>query len=233
MYWMSIFFIRWWDKYGLSMPEDVFLFEEIVKQANSYVKNKVFPEFYSNLEIPSGVTVNTEQRLANARSIIFSGKDRIDIPECDDFFTTQDIANMLCGFIDFGKESVKRLLEEKERWINKKAVNTKIQELIEKQGTVLPWEKEIADKLLAVGAKVVNVEFKSGDKKATAKICPDIIINKMITKYSFSYWDFSTNKSGRKLFEDLDINNRLEKCLTCRNINKIMYRGKILYTKTS
>lgn len=229
--WDEYFFTGWWDKYELQLLENVFLLEEIVKRANGYVKNVVFSEFYLKLEIPGDVAVNVELCQAKARRIIFSGKDKADVPECGNLFIQQDIANMLCGFIDFDKEVIKKLEMKKNQWMQKKAVNTKIQELIEKQGTVLPWEKEIADRLLAAGAKMVTAEFESEDKKATAKICPDIIINKMITGDSFSYWDFSTGKSGMELFKELGIDNRLKECLTCRNINKIMYRGNILYTK--
>lgn len=64
----------------------------------------------------------------SARRIIFSGADSIEstgVPEYHNIFNEHDIVGMLCGFIDFGKESVKRLLEEKERWINEKALAQK------------------------------------------------------------------------------------------------------------
>ena len=70
-------------------------------------------------------------------------------------------------------------------------------------------------------------------KKSAAKICPNTIINKMADNDYFDYYNFLTDKKGRELLEELGIDTRLrdKKHLTCKDISKIMYRGKVLYVR--
>lgn len=215
---------------------NVYRFTDILKSANNYVRNVVFPKFYSGLEISDDVKINLNYCIVSARRITLSGEDSTEstgVPEYHDMFNEQDIAVMLCGFIDFGKESVKRLLEEKEHWINEKATDTKIQELIENPETVLSWEKAIADGLRGVNAKTVLAEFETCGKKSAAKTCSDAIINKMAGNGYFDYYNFLTDKKGRELLEELVIDDKTEdeKYLTCKDISKIMYIGKALYVR--
>ena len=99
----------------IPLPEGVFQFTDIVKRANNYVRNVVFPEFYSRLEICDSAGVNLNQCITDARRIIFSGIDSTDVPRYTDMFNEQDIADMLCGFMDFVKETGKRQLMQKSR----------------------------------------------------------------------------------------------------------------------
>lgn len=230
----EFFFDIWQCEYnGILLPEAVFKFTGIVRRANDYVRDVVFPEFYSGLEVCEDADIDLDRYVPAARKIIFFGMDSAGIPEYQDMFSEQDIADMLCGFMDFDKETGKRLGEEKDKWLKKKAINMKIQELIESPEIALPCEKAIADGLRSVTAKMVVAEFKVGDKKSAAKICPDIIINKMISNNYFDYYNFITDKKGLELFEelDVDINFGSKKSLTCNDISKITYGRKELYVR--
>lgn len=234
----EFFFNLWQHNNKIQLPGNVYMFTDILKSANNYVRNVIFPKFYSGLEISDDVKINLNYCIVSARRIIFSGADSTEntgVPEYHDIFNEQDIASILCGFIDFGKESVKRLLEEKKQWINEKATDTKIQELIENPETVLSWEKAIADGLRGINAKTVLAEFEMGGKKSAAKICPDTIINKMAGNGYFDYYNFLTDKKGKELLEELGIDDKTgdKKYLTCKDIRKIVYRGKALYVRES
>lgn len=218
---------------GIPLPEGVFRFADIVKRANDYVRDVVFPEFYSNLEVYYKTDINPEYCRTAARRIIFSGMGGVGVPVYMDMFNAQDIADVLCGFMDFDKETRKRLEKEKDQWVRKKTIDAKIQELIASPETALPWERVIADRLRDLNAKMVTAEFEMEGKKSSAKICPGIIINKMISESYFDYYNFITGKKGQELFKNLGVESYLlsKRILTCKNICKIMYKGKVLYER--
>ncbi len=114
-----------------------------------------------------------------------------------------------------------------------KTIDAKIQELIKSPETALPWERVIADRLRGLNAKMVIAEFEMEGKKSSAKICPGIIINKMISESYFDYYNFMTGKKGQELFKNLGVESYLlsKRILTCKNIRKIMYKGKVLYER--
>lgn len=218
---------------GIPLPEDILMFTDIVGSANSYVRDVAFPKFYSNHKICDSTEINLDHCLAAARMAVFSGGDSYGVPEYHDMFKEQDIADMMCGFMDFNKEVTKRLKEEKNQWTRSKIINIKIQELTENPEIVMSWEKAIADGLRSVNAKLVTAEFELYGKKSAAKICPDTIIKKMVDDDYFDYYNFSTDKRGRELLKELGAGSSLwsENLLTCKDISKIEYRGKILYSR--
>lgn len=72
-----------------------------------------------------------------------------------------------------------------------------------------------------------------GSKKSAARIYPDTIINKMAGNGYFDYYNFLTNKKGEELLEELGIDDKTgdKKYLTCKDISRIIYRGKALYVR--
>lgn len=49
----------------------------------------------------------------------------------------------------------------------------------------------------------------------------------------FDYYNFLTNKKGEELLEELGIDDKTgdKKYLTCKDISRIIYRGKALYVR--
>lgn len=148
-------------------------------------------------------------------------------------FNEQDVANILCGLMDFDKEAGKRLNANKEQWITKKSTDEKIKSLMENHEIAADWEIEIADGIRSVQAKIVTVEFELNGKTASIRVNPETIIRKMVYKDYFSGYDFEIAKEGDELIKNLGAEKWCngENALRCKHITKITYGKKDLYVR--
>lgn len=238
IYVVDIFFFNIYRyKEDIVLPDNVLILNDYTAKQNEYISNIIFPEFYNNLEINESIITESDMKLKEkARRFLFSKTADLPKVELKPMFNEQDIAYILCEFMDFNKEVNRRLNDSKKQWIRRKSTDKKIKFFMEDSETAAPYEYEIADGIRSVEAKTVTVEFELNGKIASAKIDPDIIIRKMVQNDYFSGYDFEIAKRGNELIEKLgarawrSINNGNE-LLTCKNITKITYGKKELYIR--
>lgn len=229
----------WYDSEEIVLPENTYKFNDVVKKENNYVETVVFPDFYNTLKEEE---ITDEDILASckkrARNLLLTNRPKTKEISIEPMFTEQDIVNSLCGFVDLKTESIARLKEKENKWINKKSFLKKVKELMENHTGVEAYELKIAEGIKSVDAKTVTVEFSINGKSASAKINPNKLIMKLIDKDYFSGYDFEVSRSGDALIERLGATTwRSSKdgkeVLTCKHITKITYGKKELYVKES
>lgn len=236
IYVVDIFFLEIYsyrnDK--VVLPDNILILNDYTAKQNDYISNILFPNFYEKLETDENSVQESDKSLREkARSFMFS--KNVDLPnvELKPMFNDQDIANMLCGFMDFNKEVSERFNEDGERWIEKKSTDEKIKALMGNPEIADSWEIEIANGIRSVEAKTVTVEFELNGKAASIKINPETIIRKMINNDYFSGYDFEIAKRGDELIGELGAGEwrNDENALRCKHITKIVYGKKELYVR--
>lgn len=201
---------------------------------NEYIKEVMFPEFYNSLQINEIESKDSIKSLElKAREILLSKNPQVQMPTKDSIFDLQDIANALCGFIDLKEEGKRRLDEQKDKWVSIKSTNEKIKALMLIPDIVKDWELKIAEGLRSVDAKTVFVEFELNDRRASAKINPSVILNKISDNDCFLDYDFQISKHGSELIKKLGAGNwhSDENSLRCKDITKITFGKKTLYER--
>ncbi len=215
-------------------PDNVAVFDDYVKECNDYVCNVIFPKFYEKLNIDENSVVGLEETCKQkARAAVLYKNNYFDKVTINSIFNRQDIADIICGSMDFEEETERRLNSGRKEWVKEKSINKKIREDVDNSEVALLWERKIADGIGGVEAKTVSVEFELNGRKASAKINPETIIRKMIDNDYFSGYDFEVVKRGDELIKKLGAKEwgETENVLRCRNITKITYGRKELYVR--
>lgn len=213
-------------------PDNIAIFDDYVKECNDYVCNVMFPEFYEKLDIDENSAADLEETCKRkARAAVLYRDNKFDEVKINSIFSKQDIADIICGSVDFKDETERRLNSGRKKWIREKSINKKIREYVDNSKVALLWEQKISDGIGSVEAKTVTVEFKLNGIKASAKINPETIIRKMVNNDCFGRYDFEVVKRGRELIKKLGAKEwgETENVLRCRNITKITYGRKELY----
>lgn len=227
----------WYDSEEIVLPENTYKFNDVVKKENNYVETVVFPDFYNTLKeeeiTDEDILTSCKKR---ARNLLLTNRPKTKEISIEPMFTEQDIVNSLCGFVDLKTESIVRLKENENKWVNKKSSLKKVEELMKNHIGVETYELKIAEGIKSVEAKTIMVEFNLNGKSASAKINPNTLIMKLINKDYFSRYDFEVSKSGDALIEKLGAviyrsNKDGKEVLTCKHITKITYGKKTLYVK--
>lgn len=210
------------------LPDNVTFLD--CKEANTYIRNVIFPEFYKKLEVTE--VENEHECKKTARRIVLSNTTFREF-DLDGIFNLQDVANMLCGFVDINEESVRRLEKDRDYYIRRKSTDAKIREYLKDPTIAADWELKIAEGLSSVEAKTVTVQFELNNKRASEKIEPDIVIRKMTENDCFSSYDFEVTKRGKQLINELGAGEwcRDKNALRCSNITKITYGKRVLYER--
>lgn len=230
---------RWRDSEEIVLPKNTYIFNDVIEKENNYVETVVFPDFYNTLkeeEITDKNMLTSCEKMA--RSLLLTNHTTAKEISIEPMFTEKDIVNSLCGFVNLKTESITRLKEKEDKWINKKSFSKKVKELMKNHTGVESYELKIAEGVRSVEAKTITVEFSLNGKSDSEKINPDKLIRKLIEKDYFSGYDFEVSKRGDALIEKLGAATwRSDKdgkeVLTCKNITKITYGKKILYEKES
>lgn len=218
------------------LPKDTKRFDEVVKEINEYVSNKIFVDFYNALDIENITDKYTiEECKKRARNYLFSKEPNASFEDekVNAIFNENDIANSICGFIDIETEANKRLDSKRAEWILKKSINEKIRNLMKDSETAFDWEIAIAEGIRSVDAKTVIVEFELNGKRASEKITPDNIIRILRTNDYFSGYNFKIAKNGNELLKDLGAESgwNSKNAIRCEHIVKITYGKKELYVR--
>lgn len=221
------------DIYGedVSLPENIELFSNLVREKKEYVFNVIIPQFYDSLDTEG---IIEEYRLdscrKDARYAKLSLNHNIPSLSSDGYELKEKIvADDLCGFCSIYEAVIKELEENKKYWLGNKAIKEQIKKFIEDPETTEAWEEAIAEGLRKVDAKLVTAEFEVNGKKASAKISPQTIIHKLIHQDSFSSWNFDSHKQGEELEKELGVGRFSP--LYGRHISKITYGRKTLYVR--
>lgn len=236
IYVVDIFFLEIYS-YGndkVVLPDNVIILNDYTAKQDEYISNSIFPNFYAKLKTDENSIKESDESLREkARSFMFSKNADLPNVELKPMFNDQDIANMLCGLLDFDKEVNERLNVNKEQWIEKKSTDEKIKSLMGNHEIADSWEIEIANGIRSVDAKTVTVEFELNGKVASIKVNPETIIRKMIKNDYFSGYDFEIAKRGDELIEELGAGKWWsdENALRCKHITKIVYGKKELYVR--
>ncbi len=175
--------------------------------------------------------INSQKRAA--RISILSGDD-VTLPKFNHMFTSNDIAKMICGYMNIEDEANERFANTREFMIKTKLRQELIKKYIEEKSVVEDWKIELARSINNLKANYVNVEFNFNGNIGTEKIDPKKIIRILIDNYYFSDYNFATSKSGDKLLKTLGVSNtynKRETWLTCKHITKITYGRKTLYER--
>lgn len=218
---------------GNPLPENAMLFEDYVKEVNTYANDVVLEEFLSTIDIPDNSEETGKEVKKVARELLFTGntyqKKKVEL------FKSNDVVYLLCGYIALGlKEEIMRRLElEREYWSNEKSFITKVEKAMQKTNLVAEnWEIEMAKGLREVpNAKSVTVEFKMDDIKATGKMEPSKLMRLLIGKEyggKIDYYDFIVHSEGKRVFENLNA-DWYDNPLTCKHITKISYGKRLLF----
>lgn len=222
----------------IELPANVRRFDEVVTEMNRYAIDKYFSEFYESLESEE----ITEEYVLNdckkkAREYLFA-KEQLTVFEDEvpaNIFTTDDIAKIICGFMNMEEETNRRLIEKKDKWVDVKSISGKIREYMKLPDTVLDWEMDIAGGLRSIDAKTVTVEFEMNGKKASGKISPRVIRNALETNDYFCSFNFEVCKQGEALIKALNAGQHHwdDNVLRCTHITKITYGKKVLYERNN
>ena len=231
IYIVAIYELGIYNVQKIAFPENVEYLS--ADNENKYLMDVILPNYIDTLVVEedekSEYTCNC---LETARMILLDNY-KLENYNPHFYFTQQDKADMLCGFLDFDEAVKKGLEENKDYLLLQKRTRQRIDELVESPDTVEPWELKLADSIKTLDAKAVLTEFELNGKKASAKINPKIILNTLIAKTYFSGYNFISQKEGKTLLRDLGTTTYWsdENRLTCQNISKITFRNKEVYVR--
>jgi len=216
------------------LPEYVSRIYYDVQRLNEHIANELFPAFLETIQ-PSELD---ENQIAGcemeARRALLQKKPGVQLLVCKYQADCQDVVNMLCG-LDLDDVMRKRMEKDRGSWQVAKARYLKQVELFNNQEVVKDYELKIAEGLRRVDALNVTVEFTRNGKSACEKIDANELVQMMIGNHYFYGHHFSTTSRGNALIKKLgvptyDNGDEGEKPLTCKDITKITYGKKVLYS---
>lgn len=221
-----------YDKANISLPDGIEKYEDYKKSLETYVNDKLIPEYYKLLE-PEELTeaeIKNYSIAVKARKSILDGKQEDSIRKIELGFS--DIDNILCEFTDIYNIADKKFNNSKAEFASDKAIQNAIKNMIDNNKVkVFDWEKEIADALNLFLSdshkKNVNVEFKINKITSTGKMNARNLKDILIHNASIDEYNFSTNSEGVAVMMRLGSVSYL----TCENISKISYGRKTLYER--
>ena len=221
-----------YDKANISLPDGIEKYEDYKKSLETYVNDKLIPEYYKLLE-PEELTeaeIKNYSIAVKARKSILDGKQEDSIRKIELEFS--DVDNILCEFTDIYSIADKKFNNSKAEFASDKAIQNAIKNMIDNNKVkVFDWEKEIADALNLFLSdshkKNVNVEFKINKITSTGKMNARNLKDILIHNASIDEYNFSTNSEGVAVMMRLGSVSYL----TCENISKISYGCKTLYER--
>lgn len=221
-----------YDKENISLPDGIEKYEDYKKSLETYVNDKLIPEYYKLLELEelTEAEIKNYSIAVKARKSILDGKQEDSIRKIELGFS--DVDNILCEFTDIYNIADKKFNNSKAEFASDKAIQNAIKNMIDNNKVkVFDWEKEIADALNLFLSdfhkKNVNVEFKINKITSTGKMNARNLKDILIHNASIDEYNFSTNSEGVAVMMRLGSVSYL----TCENISKISYGHKTLYER--
>ena len=191
-------------------------------------------------DIPIEVTEKNEYSLRNrARANIVYGPF-IDLPRSEQsgwlrgLYTLIDFKMTLCGLVDLEQLLHDRLGKLENSFTMEKATRKIVEQLENDPVTMSDSDRRLADALRGIDAKNVNVEFERDGKTAVGKLEPYNIQEALSDmRGAISVYSFSVLREGREVFDALGLKPTSWGAdeIKCKDIKRITYRGKELYTR--
>lgn len=215
------------------LPENVIPLDKYVQSLNELMKGKIFYDYINSLPLQHAEP--KWQWRSEARERVLH-----NMPDSEPHFVSVDISeqevlDMICNKASFNEVALNRIRECEEHYLSEKARVAWIRRAIEEETLAEPWEMDMAEGLRkAPHAKCLMVAFRKNGKEDTGKINYNKVFDLLCAKNAvFGIYDFSTEKAGKRLFDNLGVKEGTKNVLTCRDIVKITYGGKTLYEKTA
>ena len=219
--------------HGMTLPQNVYRMADLVRETNERVRSVIFPEFYRSLEEKE---YKEGQGLAQAklmaRKVLLSARKTDADLDLKPLMDMQDIADYLCGSLNIEEEALRRLNDGKASWLHIKSLNHTAEKLIDGNQVAEPYELQFANSIKDLDAKMVTVDFERNGRCGTAKISRNKLLQKLIDRDHFSYYDFETAKCGKELMKDFAAaGGDGDHMLTCQDISRITYGKKTIYQR--
>lgn len=215
-------------------PKNAYNLDQKREELNHKIYGELFPSYYDSL--PTRELTENELKKANenVRDVILSHNGTTEKPMIKQLINNQVAANILYGLIDFDEYVTLSFEERREEYITIKSMNSTIDSLIQEHANVENWEIQLNSTLRGIEAKTVTVEFEYNDKIIADKIDKVKLLRILNNNSTFSSYDFSTEKNGKKVLQYLGAGrwkNEDNEELTCKHIKKITYGKNIIYKK--
>ena len=241
------------------LPENVKCYEDAVKEQTEFAVFHWLPAFLE--EIPSCPPQGEEMKKAAkaAREIFFSGKtgydylcekvmDRITDPISKKVWERSNpswtsnapwmrkkfdraLLKSLCGITDLKEAVWLHLTENKERWMKAKGFAEAVNALIENGQAVEAWETRLEDAVKNAHAKTLLAAFRCGRKTGVGRVLSANLLDALVENRCFEDDDFTETKVKCGSTVICSVGPGLGDSLTCRNIETITYKGKVIYEK--
>lgn len=231
--------------YENGIPDDfcgghVHLLSEYWKSLNQYMGEVAFPAYYNTI-LPTRTNFVEDTLICDARARVFDSKETKKnnshsiVTQFGIAFSRAEYMKILAFGLDLGEECKKKLDERKDTIDAAKSYEIALENLI-KSGTIIEeYEVELANAVNSIDAKFVVAEFEHDGKRASAKIEPCQIISHLVDRHYFNSYSFQTDKMGTDMMKAIDASDSLwkdqDKLLYCKNITRVLFRGKPIYER--
>lgn len=209
-------------------PEGYISIDDYMENLNRYEVAEKYTELYNALPTEK---ISPEYEKAYAQearyNLLVSGKSKdFETPE---LVNKDNVKSILAGYTAPDEIILDYVSNKKEQIIGGKSRREYIEKLMTEKSVAEPWEVELSESLRKLDAKAVTAEFNFNGKSASGKIDPEDLLRTLANKSDFSSWNFANGAEGEKVLAHLGANwkNRL----TCDHIQKITYRGKIIFER--
>lgn len=149
-------------------------------------------------------------------------------------FSKSLAAELLAGETKFEDIVADYCKKYEKAWAVKKRRAMMIKKYLDQPGVIDPWEYAMSDALRNVDAQLVLLELGWPGNTVSAKIEPGKVMERLVESGSFRSYDFAVEKSGDKMLRALaDAAGRDKDHFYCRDVQRIMFRGKAIYDRAA
>ncbi len=214
-----------------NLPDNTCYLTDLAKYFNQYARENIFPEFYNELVIPSNLS-SIEQILfkQEACRLLMNNLTAPYIPDITDIFTVQDAVNIVIKDLNLTEIAIQCLHKYKDDLVFNKKRYQSIINFMQDPDLVKDYETAIVRAVSDIGQELL-VEFKVADKVASIKLFSGTVCAIVERQGCFDHSCIDSSKY-MKFLRKLGIltetgEARVE--LTAAYIDKITYKGRILY----
>lgn len=216
-------------------PEGMQILDDLLREWNLRIKEVYYPEFYKGLgpiEVMSDGAVDRCCKEARKQLLVpgvLAGVSE-DVPFK---LKMDDLTDYLCGYVDIEEIIHEMMNAESDTLRIVKGRKEFVEKLVEAQTGAEPWEialVEAVNRSGLCGAKSLTVEFVYNGRTASAKMEISRLVSRLVNGQSFDECDFVNKKEGKRLLMVLGAPRYGDQALRCGDVNRILYRGKVIYS---
>ena len=149
-------------------------------------------------------------------------------------FSKSLAAELLAGETKFEDVVADYCKKYEKAWSVKKRRKMMIKKYLDQPGVIEPWEYAMSDALRNVDAQLVLLELGWPGVAQSSKIEPSKVLKRLVECVPFRSYDFAVEKSGNKMLRALaDAAGRSENDFYCKDVLRIMFRGKAIYDRNT